>query len=194
MKTLVLKRFDCVTDTDEMGDDSPYFLVVVCNLTNGNPSTIVKLVRKSNWDMTVAKGDAITANVEIGSFHPESPETSGNKSFILVAMFEEDWDQDLTTKDVEVIRIVASNAFEPWARESGTISPSLKESVKNTLQNLIVERLENDTQMFTRTFHGHYWEHRHVEELRPKVNSGGLLPRMTFWGDGGQYNVRFEAK
>jgi hypothetical protein len=194
MKTLVLKRFDCVVDTDEVGDDSPYFLVVIGNLTNGNPSTIVKLVRKNSWDMTVAKGDAITANVEIGPFHPETSGTSPDKSLILVAMFEEDWDPDLTTKDVEVIKVVVSNAFEPWARESGTISPYLKEAVRNTLQNIIVERLENDTQMETRTYQGHYWEHQLVEEIRPKISSGGLLPRYTFWGDGGQYNIRFSAK
>ena len=35
MATLVLKEFRCVIETDEVGDDSPYFVIVIGN--SGSP-------------------------------------------------------------------------------------------------------------------------------------------------------------
>ncbi len=54
MANLVLKRFQCVEDTSEIGGESPYFITWVGDLREGTSS--LGLTRKTYWDNNVSKG------------------------------------------------------------------------------------------------------------------------------------------
>ncbi|HQU84200.1 MAG TPA: hypothetical protein PKY59_13780 [Pyrinomonadaceae bacterium] len=77
--------FWCDEETDEVGSDSPYFLVYAGDAKK--LKSVVKRVRKEAWDNEVDSGDpARSANVSF-------PELT-SLDLVMVALLEEDWDPD----------------------------------------------------------------------------------------------------
>lgn len=170
MSKLVLKRFRCNTESDEIGDDSPHFLIFHGKRGQGGPSSSnVELVRRSAWDDEVAQGELINANVTV--LNPL------NADLVLVAMMEEDWDADFTGLTL--------------ARLRGWICPffnSLASSVAfvdGTVANLVLQEFKRGINALRSND-----EVLGVKRLSLTASSG-QLPLLKFTGDGSNYDVRF---
>lgn len=59
---LYLKEFRCVEETDEVGNDSPYFVVFVGN-KSGQPFSDVVRVRDPDWDGAASTGKLFQPNL-----------------------------------------------------------------------------------------------------------------------------------
>lgn len=153
--------FRCIEETNESSpSDSPYFLIYV-----GNSQTLksdVQRVRRQSWDDAVDAGEptrTATVNFPTGGFN-----------LVLVALLEEDWDNDLTTAKVNSIRDSMNNLdtlLQPGVLE--TMVPQFALTFANSISSSCV----NDD----------------LIKMRRVFNNQTL----NFVGDGGHYQVAFKA-
>ncbi|MBB5867132.1 hypothetical protein F4553_000511 [Allocatelliglobosispora scoriae] len=93
--SLRVATVECDEETDEIGDDSPYFLVFAASPTNPNATAFGKW-GPGGWDNEVATGDI---------YHPNATIVSGVSSgwLIISLMLEEDDGNDLTASEITSI-------------------------------------------------------------------------------------------
>lgn len=152
--------FRCVEETSEVSpSDSPYFLVYVGD--SQHQKSDVQRVRNKNWDDTVDAGETGTMNV---NFAVESFD------LVLVALMEEDWDNDFLDEKVRDIRN--------------------RMNVLNTLLQPSV--LEHQLPEFVVAFNDAIKKHCVNDDLirMRRVLNNRIL---NFSGDGASYNVKFEV-
>jgi hypothetical protein len=171
MSKLVLKRFRCITESDEIGDDSPHFLVFHGKRGQaGSPSSSnVELVRRSAWDDEVAEGELINANVTV--LNPL------NADLVLVAMMEEDWDPDFSGLTLMRLRGWICPFFNSLVNSVAFIDGTIANLVLDEYRRGINALRSND-------------EVLGVKRLSLTA-SNGQLPLLKFTGDGSNYDVRF---
>lgn len=172
MANLILQSFKCVVETNEVGSDSPYFVIFHGNPTNPNAAKVRK-IRKQAWDATVDSGETVQAN----SFVTDG---AGTSSIVLAAFMEEDSNSDLSPADLTSIENHMRTFFTAFSA-SGT-TPQNQLTMQMTLEFLgaLIPRIEND-------------ELCGFAPLKITTTSG-LLPLLKFTGDGGDYRVQFKTQ
>src|SRR5262245_54761153 len=91
MVTLRLTQIKCHEETDEVGWDSPYFVVFVGRgHGSGKLSSDLKFLKKWNWDNEFESGTKQTFEMSVATG------VEGN-SLVLIAMLEEDDNPDFET-------------------------------------------------------------------------------------------------
>ena len=172
MANLILQSFKCIEETNEVGSDSPYFVVFHGNPTSPNAAT-VRRIRKQAWDTTVDSGETVQAN----SFVIDGVGTS---SIVLAAFIEEDGDPDISPADLTSIENHMRTFFTAFSA-SGT-TPQNQLTFQMTLEffKALIPRIEND-------------ELCGLAPLKITTTSG-LLPLLKFTGDGGDYRVQFKTQ
>ncbi|MES2070130.1 MAG: hypothetical protein V4488_07270 [Pseudomonadota bacterium] len=169
MANLILKEFRCVEETDEAGADSPYFVVFVGH--PGKPeSADVKMIRKGEWDNEVSTGDLLVANVPVAS-------GVDTNTLVLVALMEEDVNPDIAGTELSNVRNWMKAVFQAFGSINGASAAQLSPLVMPEFIKALNANLTNDDVVG-------------ISRLSITTASG-LLPLINFFGDGGQYKVRF---
>jgi hypothetical protein len=88
MGTLILKDFQCIEETNEIGSDSPYFVFFIGKGSDPGDATLVT-IRQSRWDERVDAGNVFHPNAAVSN-------VDGN-TLVLCALMEEDLNTDITS-------------------------------------------------------------------------------------------------
>ena len=184
MANLVLKRFQCVEDTSEIGGESPYFITWVGDLSTGESA--LRLTRKTYWDNNVSKGP--------GAWPVDDTICSGfslkpSNTLALALMIEKDEGIDITSSEIDSIRSSMGSVLETHRQAGFTASDTnFINTMKNTLESKINQALSSaagaDDDLMKED--GYRAARRVV--LTGKTEE---LAIVTFKGGGGQYNVRY---
>jgi hypothetical protein len=173
MASLILQSFKCVEETDEVGSDSPYFVIFHGDPTNPSAARVRK-VRKQAWDGTVDSGETVQANSTVVGNGVSA------RSVVLAAFMEEDNDSDISAGDLTAIENHMRTVFTAFSA-SGTAPLNLL-TMQMTMEFIkaLIPRIENDD----------------LCGLAPLkiTNTAGLLPALRFTGDGGDYRVQFKTQ
>jgi hypothetical protein len=170
----MLTRLRCVTETDEVGDDSPYFLVFIGHRGN-TPRSKVVIVRDPDWDEDFRSGR------RVDMLQMVSEEEISN-AVVLVALLEEDWDNDLHSGGF--IQTVMQTHWlslggAGWANASnGQVAQVMRER----FANIVRASLSNDEYLQTR-----------IVPIAASPVEGPMAP-LTFNGDGGSYSATFSIR
>lgn len=166
---LYLKEFRCVEETDELGNDSPYFVVFVGN-NSGQPSSDVVRVRDPAWDGAAKSGKLFQPNMWVHN-------QVDTNSIVVVALVEEDYDPDITDGKIAVLKLLMQTRFNLYAGW-GLTKQQLAYQMRHEFADYLPDLLVND---------------EYTQSKSLNVNTGvGDLPLLTFSGDGGFYRVRFK--
>jgi hypothetical protein len=180
MANLVLKRFKCVEDTDEIGGESPYFITWVGDVRQGEST--LKLTRKTYWDNNVSKGpgpwpvdDVVSTGL---SLNPSD-------TLALAMMIEKDEGIDVVTSEIDAIR--GSTATVLRNHEGFMASdPNFISTMRNTLEGKIKQALQSsagaDDDLMEESGH----RAARIIDLR---GGAGELTVVVFKGGGGRYEV-----
>lgn len=169
MANLVLKEFRCVIETDEIGDDSPYFVIFIGN--SGSPKfSDVKRIRDPQWDNNISSGNLVQVNTTVSS-------GVGSNTLVLVALLEEDNNPDIAGAALTNVKDWMAGVYNSfWSSGTATVN-DLEANLKPEFAKAINANLANDDI---------------VAIARLKVTtSSGNLNLLHMWGDGGYYRVRF---
>jgi hypothetical protein len=169
MANLILKEFRCVEETDEVGSDSPYFVIFVGQRGNA-PISDVKTIRKDSWDNNIGSGDFRAPNITVAA----GVDTS---TLVIVALMEEDANPDITGGDLANVQNWMKSVFQAFGSVGGTSLTQLAAQVKPEFIKALNANITND-------------EIVNVQRLTITTLSGSL-PLVHFFGDGGHYRVRF---
>ena len=192
MATLVLKGFQCREESDEIDNDSPYFVIFEVKTNNLlTRNQLVAVIRRRADDNTVSTGSPfrrLDATVPLGEIN--------ERSVVLVALLEDDDNPDiglLTVDEAGSVAKVAESAFAQQTVQeamrfvllafaaSGVHSVmQLAEGLKPAFASAINSAVINDDLLG-------------VAHL-PIPDRLGELPLLTFRGDGSHYEVRFVLK
>ena len=169
---LYLKEFRCVKETDEEGNDSPYFIVFVGN-RNHPKSMSIERKRLEAWDTKAYSGKLFTPNLYISN-------DVVTNSVVLVGLIEEDWDPDIGgTALLHAMLLPHWNNYTSAAWSNLSIS-QLAALMRDKMATVLKACMANDE----------YIQTRHL----PISVEVGDLPLLNFYGDEGHYRVRFEMK
>ena len=184
MANLVLKRFQCVEDTSEIGGESPYFITWVGDINLSKSA--LRLTRKTYWENNVSKGP--------GAWPVDDTICSGftlkpSDTLALAIMVEEDEGLDITSSEVESIRSTMASVLETHRKAGFTAGDSnFINTMKNTLESRVKQALSSaagaDDDLM---------EEDDYRAARRIVLTGKAeeLAIVTFKGGGGKYNVRY---
>lgn len=166
---LYLKEFRCVEETDEGGNDSPYFVVFVANKGGQIFSDVVR-VRDPDWDGAAYSGKLFQPNLWVHN-HVDT------NSIVLVALIEEDFDPDIGDSKIALLKTlmhIRFSTYAGWNLTNDQLAYLARSDFAGYLQDLLV----ND-------------EYIQTKRLSVSTNVGDL-PLLNFAGDGGSYRVRFK--
>lgn len=166
---LYLKEFRCVEETDEVGNDSPYFVVFIGN-KGGAPSSDVVRLRDPDWDGAAHSGKLFQPNLWVHN-------QVDTNSIVLVALIEEDYAADINASRIAVLKVLMQSKWSiygSWNLSNAQLAYLARNDFASYLQDLLV----ND-------------EYIQTKSLSISTNVGDL-PLLTFAGDGGFYRVRFK--
>jgi len=166
---LDLKEFRCVVETSEEGDDSPYFVVFVGNLSQGLFTDVVTL-RVPGWDNSAHSGKLFTPNLWAHN-HVDT------NSLVLVTLVEEDHDADIGSAQLTTLKLLMHARFSHYSSWNLTL-PQRASLMAGHQRSYINDLLDNDE----------YIQTRHL----PISTNVGDLPLLNFFGDDGHYRVRFK--
>lgn len=171
MARLHLKEFRCVEETDEAGDDSPYFLIFIGN--SGSPKfSVVELVRRPEWDDAVSKGQLKQPDALVNSF------VGAGKSVVIVALMEEDGSTDFAGATLQSLRSRMFSAYQDiWSKRAGNQIQGDAGLLRAEFIAALQALKGNDDRVG-------------VEILNVNTNAG-FLPLLNINGQGGRYSVRF---
>ena len=177
MSKLILKRFACVVETDEVGADSPYFLTFVGDITTGNTS--IKLTRQGNWHNEVDQGETWIVNEQVA----DGFNFVANKTVVLCAMVEEDEGIDIDSEEAGMIKLVLTHRLAQFKATGSTTMTSLiranllakMHDLINTMLNSSVDARDDLVAVKALALNGNLGEQSIV----------------TLIGDGGKYKVRY---
>lgn len=178
MSKLILKRFQCVVETDEIGADSPYFVTFVGDITTGDID--VKMTRQGNWHNEVDQGETWIVNETVAQNFDFKPA----KTLVLCAMVEEDEGVDINHSEVQNLIKTGMKTRLKQYRDTGSnvITPLITNGMASTLRGLV--------HMALITGSGAADDFVAVKPLKLNGNTGdqSVVPLI---GDGGRYNVRY---
>jgi hypothetical protein len=172
MATLVLKQFRCLEESDEVGDDSPYFVVFEGNPSRTAAEADLVVVRRESWDNEISSGslrspEAVIAK-EVGTNH-----------VVLCALMEEDDDCDIAGAALGYVRNWMRAVFDAYRASGSASAADIAKKLKPEFRRALGEARSDDDILGV----------VHV----PVTTADGLLPLRYFYGDGGCYRVRFET-
>lgn len=177
MSKLILKRFQCVVETDEIGADSPYFLTFVGDIGTGDTS--IKMTRQGNWHNEVDAGEVWTVNETVSQGLGYVP----NKTVVLCAVVEEDEGVDITSAEVNAIELAAKSALNQFrATGSTTVTTKVRNDLAAAMRGSIFAQLLSSS-----------GARDDIVSVKPLVLNGntGEQAVVTLVGDGGRYKVRY---
>ena len=174
MAKLYLKEFTCVRETDEFGNDSPYFLVFIGN--SGSPRfNVVELVRRPEWDDNVSQGQKKQPDALVNSF------VSAGKSVVIVALMEEDGSTDFAGNTLQNLRDRMGSAYvNIWNSRPGNQIQGGAGLLRAEFIAALQALQGNDDRVG-------------VEILNVNTNAG-FLPVLNINGQGGRYTVQFRIQ
>ena len=173
MAKLILKRFKCIADTDEVGAESPYFIVFVGDLETGK--TELKMIRQGNWHNEVDQGETWEVNAPVVSGFSFNP----NPTLVLVALIEEDENLDVSNFERDnFIKPLLAAKFQSFKDSGSTIvTGGIVVGVSSIFKILLDALLDNDDNMG-------------IKRLKPNGQTGNQ-PLLNYFADTGHYRVRF---
>ena len=130
MSKLVLKNFTCIDKNDD-DKDSPYFLV----FTGLGADADVHKIRDARWDDTIQENTHWTGNLEV-------PGTVRDKSFVLVALLEQDDGVDIEGTELEAVRRRMKKLYSAFAPNGPT--PAASRLLRKEFLKAINENTSND--------------------------------------------------
>ena len=177
MPKLMLEKFQCVEETDEVGSDNPYFFTFVGQ--RSSLTTTVVSTQLSFWKNEVDSGDMIPVHVEITSAFNLNPADT----LLICGMVEQDDGRDVSGSKVTTIRTAMDNLFSTWT--TGTAVPfsdmhfrrQMRDNLKHLIQkeiNKISKGGEDDVMQAA---------------LVTLDSSAGLFEPVTLRGHDGEYQV-----
>jgi len=183
MAKLTLKEFRCVVDTDEMGDESPYFLTWVGDLRIQDCR--LKFTRKAFWENKVSPGPWWPVNdVVVDS---DDFDLNPLRTLALSAMVEEDEGTDLKGVEVEAINDRMRTVLRSHAELFQAQDPQFISTMRNTLRSEILGKLSSavgaDDDLME--------EDGHRAVRRVVLTGTGNLDLVTFKGGNGEYQARY---
>ena len=177
MSKLILKRFACVTETDEIGADSPYFLTFVGDITTG--TTSIKLTRQGNWHNEVDQGETWIVNEQVA----DGFNFVASKTVVLCAMVEEDEGIDINSEEVGMIKLVLTHRLAQFRATGSTTMTSLIRSNLLTMMHGVMSNMLSTSVGASDDF---------VALKALSLNGQtGEQSIVTLVGDGGKYKVRY---
>ena len=177
MSKLILKRFQCVIDTDELGSESPYFLTFVGDIGSGK--TTLKMTRQGNWENEVDKGEIWTVNETVAEGFALVPA----KTLVLSAMVEEDEGLDVNGNEMTMIHNVLIAKLNGFRQAGATIvNSAIAGPMASAFKSVLGLALFSTT--------GAADDYMGTKRVALSGNVGDL-PVVSFVGDGGRYNVRY---
>lgn len=177
MSKLILKRFQCAIETDEVGADSPYFLTFVGDIATGKTS--LKLTRQGNWHNEVDQGEIWTVNATVAEGFDFEP----GKTIVLCAVVEEDEGLDISGAEVDTIRTSLSNRIKQYQQTgSNTVTSLIRNDMAQLMRGLIMVSLLSSA--------GDRDDIVGVKPLKPNGKTGEQA-LVSLSGDGGLYRVRY---
>jgi hypothetical protein len=177
MSKLILKRFHCVEETNEIDSDSPYFLTFVGDIATGK--THLKLTRQGNWHNEVDSGEIWTVNETVADGFDFSP----SKTVVLCALVEEDDGLDINANERDMIETAVKNEMQSFINTGST-------TVTNKVRNDMADRMRSAIFLATLTAAGDRDDIVSVKALKPNGKTGEqALVKLA--GDGGRYRVRY---
>jgi hypothetical protein len=177
MSKLILKRFQCMEETDEVGSDSPYFLTFVGDIATNK--TAMKMTRQGNWHNEVDQGETWTANETVADGFDFTP----NKTVILCGMVEEDEGVDISSAEVTSIRTTLANRLNQFkATGSTTVTTLIRNDLASLMRGMISVSLLTSSGASD-----------DIVAVKPLTPNGqlGEQPLVSLVGDGGHYRVRY---
>lgn len=177
MSQLILKRFHCVTETDEVGADSPYFLTFVGDIVNGKTS--LRLTRQGNWHNEVDQGEIWQVNATVADGFDFKPA----RTLVLCAMVEEDEGLDISGNEIESMQAAMAQRLNQYrATGANVIKPIITNGMAQLLRSLVL--------MSTLSSAGARDDIVGVKALKLSGNAGEQA-LVSLVGDGGHYRVRY---
>lgn len=176
MSTLILKRFQCVVDTDEVGSESPYFLTFVGDLASGKSA--MKPTRQGNWHNEVDKGEIWTVNDTVTTSVPLVPATT----VVLSAMVEEDEGVDINESEIAIIRTAMDGKLKSLRLQGHTTAATAAGPLRLHFLSAISLALSTGS--------GADDDLMGVKRVTLKPGTGDLSV-VPFKADTGFYNVRY---
>ena len=177
MAKLILKRFQCVIDTNELGSESPYFLTFVGDFATGK--TALKLTRQGNWHNEVDQGETWTVNETVADGFDLVP----TKTVVLSAMVEEDEGLDVNSVEINMIRSVLTSRLNTLRQAGVTL-------VNATIGNLMASTMKTALQLALSSASGADDDYMGTRRV-PITGQSGDLQLITFNADRGLYRVRY---
>ncbi len=177
MSKLILKRFQCAIETDEVGADSPYFLTFVGDITSG--ATSIKMTRQGNWHNEVDAGEIWTVNETVSQGFGFVP----NKTVVLCAVVEEDDGVDIGSAEVGAIEQAVKSALNQFrATGSNTVTSKVRNDLASAMRGAIFLHLLSSA-----------GGRDDIVGVKPLVLNGktGEQSLVSVTGDGGLYRVRY---
>jgi hypothetical protein len=185
MAKLTFKEFRCAVDTNESGDESPYFLTWVGDLKLHECR--LKFTRKAFWENKVSPGPWWPVNDVV----IDSPvfDLSPMHTIALAAMVEEDEGTDLSGAEINAInaemKTVLLNHIQSGAQAQHA---SFINTMRNTLRSKILGKLSSAVGADDDLMEEDDWK-----AVRRIVLTGtGNLDLVTFKGGDGQYQARYQ--
>ena len=177
MSKLILKRFACVVETDEIGADSPYFLTFVGDIASGKTS--IKLTRQGNWHNEVDQGETWVVNEQVA----DGFDFVASKTVVLCGMVEEDEGIDISPAETDNIRqMLAARLAQFKATGSTTVTSLIRSNMVTLMRGAINLGLITSA--------GASDDLVAVKALALNGNLGEQSI-VTLVGDGGKYRVRY---
>ncbi len=177
MSKLILKRFQCAVETDEIGADSPYFLTFVGDIGTG--ATSMKRTRQGNWHNEVDAGEIWTVNETVSQGFGFVP----NKTVVLCGVVEEDEGLDINAAEVDAIEQAVKSALNQFrATGSTTVTNKVRNDLAAAMRGAIFLHLLSSA-----------GARDDIVGVKPLKLSGaaGEQSLVSVTGDGGTYKVRY---
>jgi hypothetical protein len=180
MAKLILKRFQCVVDTDELGSESPYFLTYVGDIrTEPNKKSKLKITRQGNWENEVDKGETWVVNETVAEGFDLIP----SKTVVLSAMVEEDEGWDISSSDEDMIRNALDKKLADF-RSAGVTN------VNGAISSAMAATFKAALTLALSTASGADDDYMGIKRVTLTGHTGDLKP-VPFKSGGGHYNVRY---
>lgn len=182
MANLVLKRFQCVEDTSEIGGESPYFITWVGDVRDG--TSTLRLTRKTYWDNNVSKGP--------GAWPVDDVVSTGlslkpSATLALAMMIEKDGGIDVLASEIDAIRSTMATVLrnhEGFMADDPNFTSTMRNTLKSKIQQALQSSAGDDDDLMEED------NHSAVRTIK-LTGQAGELAIVTFKGGGGQYNVRY---
>ena len=177
MAKLILKRFQCVDDTSEIGSESPYFLTFVGDIATGR--THLKMTRQGNWENEVDKGENWTVNETVAEGFDLVP----SKTLVLSVMVEEDEGLDVSSNELNLILATLTSKLNGFRQAGATI-------VNSAIAGPMASVFKTMAQLALSSSSGADDDFMGVKRVS-LTGHAGELPLVSFSDGDGRYRVRY---